>query len=60
MNPKQHNVGNVTETECGEHMEILHGILLVPQNTVIDLNKVMNRLALMKTYIQMINLQPSK
>ena len=30
------------QTKCGENLRILHGILLVPQNFVMDLNIVMS------------------
>jgi hypothetical protein len=31
------------QTEYGEYLEILHRILLVPHNTVMDLNNVMSQ-----------------
>jgi len=33
------------KSECGEYLGIVHGILLVPHNTIMDLNKVMRRLS---------------
>ena len=40
------------QTECEEYPRIFHEILSVPQNTVMNLNNVMNyRSALLKTYL---------
>ena len=36
------NIPNI-QTKCGEYLRILHGILSVPQNIVMDLNNVMSK-----------------
>ena len=36
-------IHNIIYSECEKHLKILCGILLVPQNILIDMNNVMTR-----------------